>query len=84
LEYLALGVPVVASDLPGTRTAIGDLPGVTLVTPGESAPLAAAIDETLANPASRRDARQAAREVRRDLVWPTDRVRAYYRSLVSA
>jgi len=84
LEYLALGVPVVASDLRGTRAAIGDLPGVTLVTPGESAPLAAAIDETLADPASRLDARQAAGEVRRDLVWPTDRVRTYYRALVSS
>lgn len=84
LEYLALGVPVVASDLPGTREVIGDLPGVTLVPPGESATLAAAIDETLGDPTSRTEARRTGEEVRRDLAWPAERVRSYYRSLVSA
>jgi len=80
LEYLAIGVPVIASDLPGTREVIGELPGVVLVPPSDPKALAgalAAVDETL-----RATARNGADEVRRSYRWPADEVRAYYASLL--
>lgn len=80
LEYLALGVPVIASDLPGTREVIGGLPGVSLVPPGDSDALAAALSAVDADVQS--DARGGVREVRRRFHWPGDEVRKYYASLL--
>ena len=82
LEYLALGVPVVASDLPGTREVIGQLPGVTLVGPGDAARLGAALDGVLGDSSMGEAARAGASSVRKQFVWPEDAVRAYYRSLL--
>lgn len=81
LEYLSLGVPVVASDLPGTRDLVGDLNAVELVEAGASAPLAAAIERALA-PEVRSAAREQATEVRRRFSWPADDVLEFYVSLV--
>ncbi|MEA2023395.1 MAG: glycosyltransferase [Actinomycetota bacterium] len=80
LEYLAMGTPVVASDLPGTRAVIGSLPGATLVPPGGVAALAnalVAVDEDAIAAAS-----AGAPEVRRRFRWPADEVRTLYASLI--
>jgi len=80
LEYLALGVPVVASDLPGTRSVIGDLRGVSLVQPGSADDLARALDRTIASYESMRPDTSLIRDA---FVWPDDEVLEFYRSLLS-
>ena len=84
IEYLGSGVPVIASDLPGTRDESGDLPGVRLVAAGD----ASAWESTLrraANDAGLRAAAHAnARAVRERFTWPTAAVREWYRELLSA
>jgi len=84
IEYLGSGVPVVASDLPGTRDEIGDLPGVRLVPAGDTAAwettLRAALDDT-----ELRNAAQAnAGTVREQFTWPAQAVVAWYRDLLAA
>ena len=81
IEYLAMGVPVVASDLPGTRTAVEGLAGVHLAAPGETAAAAAALDSALAD---RPVAAAQAAEVRERMVWPADLVRQVYRTAAGA
>ena len=80
LEYLALGTPVVASDLVGTASVIGSLPGVRLVPAGDVKSLAAALaavdDDLVAEAAA------GVAEVRRRYRWPSDDVRAFYASLL--
>lgn len=83
LEYLGLGIPVVATDLPGTTEVIEGRPGVTLVPAGEvpalrRAIIAASHDEV------REAAQRASVVVRSEFEWPTERVRSFYRSLVGA
>jgi len=81
LEYLAMGTPVIASDLPGTREVIDGLPGVRLVPAGSVEALAealASVDETLIAAAV-----DGATDVRVRFRWPADDVRAFYRSLVA-
>ncbi|MDH5421866.1 MAG: glycosyltransferase [Acidimicrobiia bacterium] len=81
LEYLGLGVPVVATNLPGTTDVLTGRPGVTLVAPGDVPALRQAIHS-----ASRAEVRQAAQDsaagVRADFEWPTERVRGFYTALV--
>lgn len=60
LEAMALEVPIVASDLPTVREAVGDGEIARLVSPGDPHALASAIVATLADPAgSRAMARRA-------------------------
>lgn len=80
LEYLALGVPVVASDLPGTRTALDGLDAVWLVPPGDVDALAAAIAEAADGDAVASALHQAA-SVRDRFQWPADDVLGFYRKL---
>ena len=80
LEYLALGTPVVASDLPGTGSIIGALPGVRLVPPGDVEALSAAIDSVEEDMAGA--ALAGAAEVRRRFQWPAAAVTDFYLSLV--
>ena len=80
LEYLAMGVPVIASDLPGTREVIGELPGVVLVPPGNPKALAAALTEV--DDDLRAAAAQGVGDVQRRFRWPADAVRDYYDSLL--
>jgi glycosyltransferase involved in cell wall biosynthesis len=82
LEYLALGVPVVASDLPGTREVIGRLAGVVLIEPDSATALGSALDDVLGDPSIGEAARSGASTVRERFVWPEDEVRRYYRSLL--
>ena len=80
-EYLALGVPVVASDLPGIRRAgVGDL-AVVLVEPQNPAALAAGILEALEG-GLREMARADVERVRDGYRWPEREVRAFYLGLV--
>ena len=77
IEYLALGLPVVASDLPGTREALAGRDGVALVPPGDPAAAASALD-ALVGGAARRAAAAAAPALRESLVWPDQEVQRTY------
>jgi glycosyltransferase involved in cell wall biosynthesis len=78
IEYLAMGIPVVASDLPGTRSAVEGLDSVWLV-PSRNA---AAAGQALARAVERRgDAAAQAPAVRERFVWPADEFVAFYASL---
>ena len=81
LEYLALGLPVVASDLPGTRELVEGLDAVELVSPGDPKALAQAIERAL-QPATRAAAAAQAQEVRERFRWPAEEVLEFYRSLI--
>lgn len=82
LEYLAIGIPTVASDLPGTRRVVGDKPGVTLVPPGDVGAWQAAVASVLADPGQREAAQAGAAAIRKAYVWPRDAVRAFYKALL--
>lgn len=82
LEYLAVGTPTVASDLPGTRSVIGELQGVVLTAPGDVAALAGALDSVLGSPAVADAAFGAANQVRGEYQWPAEEVRSFYQSLL--
>jgi len=77
-EYLGMGVPVVAARLPGTEKAMGEYGAVRLVTPGDAGAAARAIAEIVADPEIRAAARNQATVIADGLVWPTDRIRAFY------
>lgn len=81
LEYLALGVPVVASDLPGTRRAVGDRAGVRLVPAGEPSVWADAVSSAYQDVDLLAEARQQAPAIRREFGWPADGIRDFYRAL---
>lgn len=81
IEYAALGVPAVASDLPGTREMAEGLPSVELVTPGSAEALAAAIGQVLAEPSRRAEAVQGADRIRGRYRWPAAEVGEFYLSV---
>ncbi len=70
LEYLAVGVPVAASDLPATRELVDGLSAVALYPPGDVAALGAAI-ESVRSDQARTAARIQASEVRERFRWPS-------------
>jgi glycosyltransferase involved in cell wall biosynthesis len=78
LEYLALGVPVVASDLPGTAELAGGRPGVQLLAPRDVDAWARALEQVVADPQWRREAMAAADDVRKQFAWPADRLLETY------
>jgi glycosyltransferase involved in cell wall biosynthesis len=82
LEYLAVGVPTLASDLPGTRSTVGDKPGVVLLPPGDVAAWADAIASAAIDPVLRASARRGVAAILEDYVWPAEEVRAFYNSLL--
>lgn len=66
LEAIASAVPVVATDLPGHRAVAGEISSVTLVPPGDVAPLRTALRSVLGDQATwHRRAAQEASRVRR-------------------
>jgi glycosyltransferase involved in cell wall biosynthesis len=68
-DYMAAGLPVVASRLPElSRFVEGEEIGVTF-TPGDPASLSAAIDRTLTDPAAYDRMRERAREASRRFTW---------------
>jgi len=81
LEYLALGLPVVASDLPGTRQLVKNLAAVFLVAPGNSDELAAGIAEA-SDPKVRALAVEQAPSIRGRFKWPDEVVTEFYNLLV--
>jgi glycosyltransferase involved in cell wall biosynthesis len=82
LEYLAVGIPTVASDLPGTRAVVGDKPGVLLVAPGDKEAWEVAIRRSLNDAELRTAARDGAAAISKDYVWPGDEVRRFYKDLL--
>ena len=81
LEYLALGVPVVATDLPGTRAVLEGLGGVWLVPPGDVPAMASALEEAI-RPEAKAAAVEQAAEVRDRFRWPEAEVRSFYSDLL--
>lgn len=81
LEYLAMGLPVVASDLPGTRELVDGLEAVVLVPPGDVEALGAGIEQAR-RPEMASRARAQAASVRSGFRWPGKDVLRFYRSLL--
>ena len=77
-EYLGMGVPLVASRLPGTEAAMEGFEAVRLVTPGDAVAAARAIEEIVGNPGIRAAAASAAPGIAEGLVWPAAEVRRFY------
>ena len=74
LEYLALGVPVAASDLPGTADLVAGRPGVQLLPPRDRDAWARALDQIVSQPHWREEAVAASDDVRKQFTWPADRL----------
>ncbi len=81
LEYLAVGVPVVASDLPGTREVVEKLSGVVLVPPGDVDAWANALGGSIGDNSFSEAARLQAPAIRGQFRFPAEGVRAFYRGL---
>lgn len=81
LEYLALGIPVVASDLPGTRALVDGQEAVYLVPPDDAEALAESV-RCAVDPEVRTAAVRQAPEIRQRYAWPKTAVRDYYLSLL--
>ena len=82
LEYLAVGIPTLASDLPGTRAIVGGKPGVVLVAPGDVAAWTSAVADAVADAELREDASSNATAIKESFLWPGDAVRDFYAGLV--
>jgi glycosyltransferase involved in cell wall biosynthesis len=78
LEYLAVGIPTLASDLPGTRRVAGDKPGVVLVPPGDLEAWEHAIESALTNEELRNAARAGAPAIAAEYAWPSEAVSEFY------
>jgi glycosyltransferase involved in cell wall biosynthesis len=68
-EYLAAGLPVVASDIPSLRSAMGDDPPGALVPPDDPEALAAALARLADDPAERARCRALAEARARASTW---------------
>ncbi len=80
LEYLAIGVPVVASDLPATRAATEGLEAVFLHGPGDVESMVTAIRQALAAGVSE-TAEAQVDAVRSRFRWPAERLVEIYADL---
>jgi glycosyltransferase involved in cell wall biosynthesis len=78
LEYLALGVPVAASDLPGTSELVAGRPGVQLLPPRDRDAWAHALDQMVTQPHWRDEAVAGSDDVRKQFTWPADRLLETY------
>jgi phosphatidylinositol alpha-mannosyltransferase len=80
IEAMAAGVPVVASDLPGYRSVLGDGAIGRLVPPNEPLPLADALEEVLGDPAQRARMTKAGQAAVDELSWSkvTDQILTAY------
>jgi glycosyltransferase involved in cell wall biosynthesis len=82
-EYLGVGIPLVASRLPGIEQAVGDLEAVTLVPTGDAAAVAQALDAIIDDPSVRDAARRQAPGLRGTLMWPDEMVGRFYREAIT-
>lgn len=82
LEYLALGLGVLASDLPGTRQVGEGAAGVVFVKPGDGAAWREAGRQLGADTSFRSAAQGEAESVRARYGWPAQRVLSVYREAV--
>ena len=80
LEYVGVGVPVVATNLPGTAAVLADLPGTMLVQPNDVEALRDAL-VVMSAPEERVAARRSAGQIRATYAWPEKRVQDFYRDL---
>lgn len=78
-EYLALGIPAVVSDLPGTRAPVSDLDAVVFVTPGDPEAWREAGRRLGEAVGLRQKAVGQADEVRRRFSWDPGAVLSAYR-----
>lgn len=78
LDYLAMGLPVLASDLPGTRRVVGERPALEYVRPGDPGEWRRAGADLAADPARRQEARAGVGEIRASFSWPADDVLRVY------
>lgn len=78
IEYLQMGIPVVASDLPGTAAAVEGLAAVALVPPGDTAAAAEAIARVVGQ---RGQSAAQAGAMRARMFWPDEEVRSFYRAV---
>jgi glycosyltransferase involved in cell wall biosynthesis len=69
LDFLSLGMPVVAADLPSTRQVLGD--AAYYFAPGDMDGLLAALSTLLDSPTAYRTAAAASRRRAEQLAWPT-------------
>jgi glycosyltransferase involved in cell wall biosynthesis len=81
LEYLAIGVPVVASDLPATRAVVAGLAAVFLHDPGDVEAIIASLRAAL-EPGVEEVARRQAADVRARFGWPAEELLDVYRSAI--
>lgn len=82
LEYLAVGIPTLASDLPGTRSVVEGKAGVVLVTAGDGTAWRQAIEAATRDEGLRNAARSGAAAIREAYAWPAAEVRDFYAGLV--
>ena len=82
LEYLAVGVPVVTSDLQGTRATVEGLEGVVLVAAGDVDGWASALRTAMKDDDLAEVARRQAPTIQESYVFPSEAVRTFYRSLL--
>lgn len=78
-EYLALGIPALVSDLPGTRAPVEDLDAVVFVSPGDAEAWREAGSRLGDYPGLREKAVAQADEVRRRFSWDPEAVLSAYR-----
>ncbi len=83
LEYLAVGVPTLASDLSGTRVVVQGKPGVVLVPPGDLDAWTEALQAITADGELRAAARNGVAAIRETFVWPEAEVREFYAGLLT-
>lgn len=82
LESMAAGVPVVATDIPGTRELVGHLTNGWLAPPADSTALARTIVEALSNSTLRAEFACRARETAQ--AYSIKKIAAEYRAIYSA
>ena len=82
VEYRAVGLIAVVSDLPASLDAIDGSAAARSFAAGDSADLARVLSEVLSSPRADDVALREASDVRATHVWPADRFDAFYRSLL--
>jgi len=78
-EYLALGLPVLASDLPGTREPVDGLEGVALIPAGDASRWREAGRQLSEDLEGRKRTAEQVDEVRAMFTWPSQEVISVYR-----